>query len=408
MADKAPGRHPTGGPSETGLHMQKGAILGAQTTRTRRRVTMVGPFPPPVHGMAAINAAVRDKFRAAGASPSVLNVSANTLARTWIGRLTRLPKIVRAVLILLLGTHESSDSLYISISAGLGQLYEVVFVLCARLRGLRLYLHHHSFAYLDRPSSLSWLLFRLAGRSAVHIALSRHMATRLNRLYRLERVLPISNSVFLPQPQSDRFHNRSGLHTLGFMSNLSVEKGIFEFLDLMLLVQSRGLPARASLAGPFDDRGTEEEVRARLSTMDIVDYVGPKYGEAKELFFSGIDVFVFPSQHRSEAEPIVIHEAMSRGIPVLAYGRGCISEIVSPDSGLVIDPAVPFAPMALAKIQEWVDSSASYERASRTARAEFSSSLAESTRLLRWLVEDILGATEVPPCAPLPREKSAS
>ena len=216
--------------------------------------------------------------------------------------------------------------------------------------------------------------------------------------------MPISNSVFLPRPQFDEHPKRLGLRTLGFVGNLSAEKGLFEFLDLMRDVQANGLPVKALLAGPFHDARTEEEVRARLSTMDMVEYVGPKYGEDKELFFSCIDVFVFPSRYRNEAEPIVIHEAMSRGIPVLAYGRGCISEIVSPASGLVINPAVPFAPMALAKIREWVDSPESYQRSSRTARAEFSSCLAESTRLLRWLVEDILGATEAPPCGPPPRE----
>ena len=160
------------------------------------------------------------------------------------------------------------------------------------------------------------------GRSAVHIALSQRMAARLKRLYRLERVLSISNSVFLPQPQFDLVHSRPGAGDMGFISNLSVEKGIFEYLDLMRAVQARGLPVRALLAGPFDDPGTEVEVRALLSTMDCVDYVGPQYDEGKNRFFSGIDAFVFPTQHPSEAEPVVIHEAMSRGIPVIACGRG--------------------------------------------------------------------------------------
>lgn len=383
-------------------------MVGAHVMKSGRRMTMVGAFPPPVHGMAAVNAALRTVFVSEGASLSVVDVSAKTLTRSLAGRLTRLPKIARAVLILLVGSHESGDSLYMSVSGGLGQLYEIVFVLCARLHGLRLYLHHHSYAYLNRPSCLSLLLFRLAGRSAVHITLSRHMAERLRRMYRVERVVPISNSAFLSCPQFDQHPKHRGLRTLGLMSNLSADKGVFEFLDLMREIQAIGLPVRAVLAGPFHDERTEEEVRARLSTMDMVDYVGPRYGEDKELFFSDIDVFVFPSQYRNEAEPIVIHEAMSRGIPVLAYGRGCISEIVGPGSGLVIDPAEPFAPMALAKIQGWIDSPESYQRASRTARARFSSSVAESTRLLRWLVEDVLGATAGPPCAPPPSEKSAS
>ncbi|MGK2925647.1 MAG: hypothetical protein ACSLE2_08490 [Lysobacterales bacterium] len=32
-------------------------------------IVMVGAFPPPVHGMAAVNAAVRDALRQAGVRP---------------------------------------------------------------------------------------------------------------------------------------------------------------------------------------------------------------------------------------------------------------------------------------------------------------------------------------------------
>jgi len=51
---------------------------------------------------------------------------------------------------------------------------------------------------------------------------------------------------------------------------------------------------------------------------------------------------------------VTIHEAMSRGIPVIAYGRGCIPEIIGADCGLVIDPADPFVPAALAKLESWL------------------------------------------------------
>jgi len=370
--------------------------MSGQPTKRCERVIMVGAFPPPVHGMAAANAAVRDQIVAAGANTRVINVSANTLARSLASRFERLPKIGRAVLVLLLGGHRKGDPLYMSVSGGLGQLYEIVFVLCARLRGLRPYLHHHSFAYLDSPNPVSWLLVLAAGRSAVHITLSRHMAERLKRLYRVGRVVPISNAAFLLRLQSADCPYRMGLGTLGFLSNLAPEKGLFEFLNLIAIIERNGLPVRALLAGPFQDARTEEQVRARVNEIDNVEYVGPKYGERKEVFFSDIDAFVFPTLYRNEAEPIVIHEAMSRGIPVIAYGRGCIPEIISPDSGLVIDPSVPFVPPALAKIQEWIDSPESYRRASCAARAQFASSLADGTRLWRSLLEEILGIREAP------------
>lgn len=352
---------------------------------------MVGPFPPPIHGMATINAAVRDQLVAAGATTRVIDVSADTLARSFASRGARLPKAVRTVLILLLGRHGSGDSLYMSVSGGPGQLYEIVFALCARLRGLRTYFHHHSFAYLDSPSVLSWLLFLVAGRSVVHVTLSRHMAQCLSRRYRVRRVVPISNSVFLPGSQSEYHSNRTELSNIGFMSNLSLEKGLFEFLDLAADMQRNALPVKALLAGPFQDAETEEHAQTGLSETDSVEYVGPKYGEEKDVFLSGIDAFVFPTRYRNEAEPIVVLEAMSQGIPVIAYGRGCIPEMVSPDSGLIIDPGETFGPSALAKIEQWVDSPAAFRRASCAAKAQFASRLAESTGRWRALLEEIIG-----------------
>ena len=410
-SDKTGNGSQSRGPTLRARHRQgdEGAPISRQPMKSRRRVTMVGAFPPPVHGIAATNEAVRDHLAAAGAHTHVINVSAHTLARSLPSRFERLPRVVRAVLILLLGSHRAGDPLYMSLSGGLGQIYEIVFVLCARLRGLRLYLHHHSFAYLDSPSRVSRLLVLAAGQSAVHIALSRQMAGRLSGLYQVRRVVPISNSVFLPRPQPADHADRMGLRTLGFMSNLSPEKGLLVFLDLAAAVQRIGLPVRASFAGPFQDAGFEAQARARLSAIDNVEYVGPKHGEGKDSYLSNIDVLVFPTLYRNEAEPIVIHEAMSRGIPVMAYGRGCIPEVISPDSGLVIRPGVAFVPAALAKIQEWIDSPEAYRQASCAATAQFASSVAESTRFWRLLAEDILlGTTATPPWQDATTEKPAS
>lgn len=352
---------------------------------------MVGTFPPPVHGMATINAAVRDQFVAAGAAPRVIDVSANTLDRSFVSRMGRFPKIVRAVPILLFGRHRSGDSLYMSVSGGLGQLYEVVIVACARLRGLRVYVHHHSFAYLDSRSLVSQLLFRIAGRSAVHIALSRRMAEHLKRLYRVRRAVPVSNTVFLPASQTADVSNRTELRALGLMSNLSLEKGLFEFLELAADMRRKGLPVKALLAGPFQDAATEEQAQVRVSETDSVEYLGPQADKEKEIFFSNIDVFVFPTSYQNEAEPVVVHEAMSRGLPVIAFGRGCIPEMVGPGSGLVINPGEPFGPPALAKIEEWINLPETYRRASCAAKTQFASCLADSTCIWRSMLDEIIG-----------------
>ncbi|MGK2925644.1 MAG: glycosyltransferase family 4 protein [Lysobacterales bacterium] len=364
---------------------------------------MVGAFPPPVHGMAMVNAAVRDALQQAGVTPTVIDLAAPSLDRSLAVRLGRLPRVLRG-LGRLAGQRALRDgTLYMSVSGGVGQVYELAFLLLARLRGMRVFLHHHSFAYLDRPGMLTRALVRAAGDDAVHIVLSVGMAERLQLGYRAIRVVPVSNAVFFVMADTSVVA-RSRLATIGFLGNISAEKGAFEFLGLMAAARDVGLPLHAKLAGPFQDAATEQAVRERLGSLPQVEYVGPQYGAAKDAFYADIDALVFPTRYVNEAEPVTVHEAMSRGIPVIAYGRGCIPEIVGTDCGLVIDPAAPFVPAALAKLESWLADPAAFQAASQAAAARFARTYDESAARWRALLEDIVGAH--PGGGQCPREKS--
>lgn len=355
---------------------------------------MIGAFPPPVHGMAAVNAAVRDVLQQAGVTLTVIDLAAPGLDRSLAARLGRLPRVLRGLGRLASKRGSRNATLYMSVSGGLGQVYELAFLLLGRLRGMRLFLHHHSFAYLDRPGMLTRALVRTAGDDAVHIALSAGMAERLQRAYRAGRVIPVSNAVFFIVADAPAVV-RSRLVTIGFLGNISAEKGAFEFLDLVAAAGNARLPVRARLAGPFEDAATEQAVRKRLASLPQVEYVGPQYGADKDAFYAGIDALVFPSRYINEAEPVTVHEAMSRGIPVIAYGRGCIPEIVGADCGLVIDPAEPFVPAALAKLQSWLADSAAFEAASQAAAARFARTYDENEARWRALLAELTGSAAV-------------
>lgn len=353
-------------------------------------IVMVGPFPPPVHGMAMVNAAVRAALQEAGAAPLVIDLSSPDLNRALAARLGRLPKVVRGLVRLIRARGLRGATLYMSVSGSLGQVYEVLFALLARGRGMRVFLHHHSFAYLDTPSRLTRWLVRVAGSEAVHITQSPKMAERLNRVYGAAWVVPVSNAVFFVPPNAAA-PIRPRLETLGFLSNITAEKGVFEFLDLCAAARDKGLPLRARLAGPFQDGETERQVRAQLALLPGVDYVGPKYGAEKDEFYAGIDALIFPTLYDNETEGIVNHEAMSRAIPVIAYGRGCIPEIIGPDCGLVIDPAAPFVPAALTQLETWLADPAAFEAASQAAAQRFEKTHAENTERWAALLAEIAG-----------------
>lgn len=355
------------------------------------RVIMVTPFPPPVVGMAVASAAVREALREAGGNPETIDTAGSTLNRSWPARFSRLPTMLRSLARLATVRAPRGGAVYMGVSGGLGQVYEILFVLLARIRGMRLFQHHECFAYLDAPRRITGLLLRLAGPDAVQIVLSPGMADRLSALYPVQRVVALSNAVLLLTKNTTPGPPRRVLRTVGFLSNISEAKGVFEFLDVLKEATDLGLPLRGELAGPFHDAKTERKVRGRLAAVPNVKYVGPKYGAEKNAFYSGIDALLFPTRYVNEAEPLTIHEAMSHGIPVIAYGRGAIPEIVGEDCGKVVSPSEPFSPSALRQIQAWLDKPAAFESASSGAMRRFSAIYSRNEQRRSELLAEMIG-----------------
>jgi glycosyltransferase involved in cell wall biosynthesis len=223
------------------------------------------------------------------------------------------------------------------------------------------------------------------------------MASKLKAAYRVKHVISISNTAFLDPPiKTKNINIRQRLVTIGFLSNIAFEKGVLEFLDLHATARDLGMPLRAKLAGPFNDITTERRVRGRLESLQDIEYVGPRYGAEKEAFFSSIDVLILPTRYANEAEPIVVHEAMKLGVPVIAYGRGCIPELIGKRSGRVVDTADSFIPTALAQILTWFFVPSALEAASKAAAQKFFETYVENEQRLLELLSDLKSNCTMP------------
>ena len=63
--------------------------------------------------------------------------------------------------------------------------------------------------------------------------------------------------------------------------------------------------------------------------MKFVNYLGPKYGDEKNFFFSNADIFVFPTYYFNECFPLVLLEAMQYKLPIITSCEGGIPDIVT-------------------------------------------------------------------------------
>lgn len=228
--------------------------------------------------------------------------------------------------------------LYLALSGGMGQLIDGLYVLVARLLRHQIFVHHHSFAYIDQPGWFNRALFGSL-RAATHIVLSAGMGRGLQQLYGVDRnhVRVVSNAALFPsiavtEPGAAA---APGPLRIGFLSNITFEKGIVEFFEVMRLLHARGVQYQARIAGPVS-AAVRPSFDRMLADAANVEYLGAVYGEAKEQFYRGLDVLLFPTKYINEAEPLVIHEALRAGVFTIACDRGAIAEILGNGAGLAL------------------------------------------------------------------------
>lgn len=335
-------------------------------------ITMVAAFPPPVGGAAVVSAAMRDRLHLAGAKVSIQNVGAPRLHVKGVKyHLKRLGANVRA----LASVSAGGDTLYIVPDGGLGVLYSLAHVAVGHRRFRRLFIHHHTFRYINHFSRAMSRLVS-ASPSARHIFLSEGMRDGFVKRYGNVESVVLDNSAFLEMSSPATEPTDTSELRLGHLSNLCAEKGFFEVADAFDRIRSEGIDASLWLAGPV----LEDEVQLRLQKLtdehgDRLHYLGPLYGQDKTQFFASIDLFLFPTNFVQEAAPLVLYESFAAGTPVIAYSRGCIPEMVQGDRGAVAPLGTNFADFVLKELQSGLPIAKRREtiRQSMKAQADLSS-----------------------------------
>lgn len=358
----------------------------------KNALVLIGPQPPPRHGVSAINEALHVLVASKGLDVAVVNTAPPSSDRSFGARLQRIPVFFRAITLVRRYTRASAGcTCYFSLSGGPGLLYETILVLVAKSAGARIVVHHHSFHYVDKFYLPMWGLQRVAGRMATHIVLGKVMAKLLRARYKaINSVIVLSNSALIESnPVAVGISGTTKPKTLGLMANLSAAKGLDDFLEMAAISEKQGLAWNFYLAGPFEDSRIAPDYLNRIEALNNIQYVGPVYGEAKARFFNSIDVFVFPTRYFNEAEPLVILEAMSARKPVIAFGRGCISDMLKGGGGHVMPMGVEFAQAALNVLATWDRETDGFKVRCELARSRFEAMREENKQSLRTLLEHL-------------------
>lgn len=347
-------------------------------------VKFVTVLPPPHTGMTAVSAAMEAALREAlEVRPFVQRRAPGMSDRAWSFRKHGglLTAMTRALL-----SGPRTAPVYVVLDSGGGAWGSALLALMARALGAPLVVHHHVFSYFTAPTTAARLFFRIAGRRALHLTLCGCMGERLREQYGANRTsLALSNPAFVAVAASPR--PRSRLRRLGFLGNVTRDKGVGLFMETVRRLSAQGIALEAQIAGPVHDESLAAEIAAFVAEdPERRAAPGPVYGPAKQAFLDGIDVLLFPSQYVNEAQPVTIYEAMAAGAPVLATDRGCVPEQLPVDW---VYPEAEFVAQASARIAAWAAEAETFAEAATGAAELWATALAESRRELEATVTAI-------------------
>ena len=343
------------------LHVPPDAIENRKSKiQNPLRVLVVGPTPPPYHGVATFTRDLleqtKDKrFELLHLDTSdrrdLSNLGKWDLTNIRLGLLNAGQMLRRCV-------RPGAALVYIPISQNVPAfLRDASFILGARALRTRVVLHLHGGHFRQVYDQEGGAFFRATARLALRAAAAvivladefREVFKGLvpdERLYVVENGVPDPGAWALYHGPPARVHSLEARaartepetgsqepQTVLFMSTLTRTKGILELIKALELMRPArpGAEIHLKVAGAWQDesaRTEAEEFIARAKLGARISFAGNVAGADKAAFLASGQMLCLPTRYPFEGQPLAILEAMAAGLPVLATKHGAIGSTV--------------------------------------------------------------------------------
>jgi glycosyltransferase involved in cell wall biosynthesis len=222
-------------------------------------------------------------------------------------------------------------------------------------------LHGHVFCFWgDRDIRTRLLLLTLKRASIVTVLGKKERQRLIDIGVSASHVRIVNNTCEFPGREGRMPVQKEHVGVL-YLSNLIEAKGYRTYLSGLLRlsrIYHGDTPIRALLCGQFlrsSHEAMESDGTAFIHrTMETINqsksihsaWTRGAYGEQKRQLFEEADIFVFPSQYRVEAQPVVLIEAMAAGCAIIASDVGEIPDMIGDGTGICLHDCGPDALVA--------------------------------------------------------------
>lgn len=297
-----------------------------------RQLIVIGPLPPPVHGvtistsLVLANEQLRGHFDVHHLDTSDRRASLRNIGRWDIVNVLLGLKNALQLAVKLRGR---PGVVYLPISQSAPAfLRDSLFIHVAALRGWRVALHLRGSEFREFYDASPPVLRNWIRRTFGHVASVAVMGRSLEHLF--DGLVPPERIAVVPNgtPDIPLDPELREPHTVLCLGNLLERKGLYESLDAAIRIVEGHPEAKVVFAGQFRTAAEAAAARSRVAAADDrIEFLPPVAGFAKRTLLQRASVLLFPPV-RPEGHPRVVLEAMAAAMPVVSTDRGAIAETV--------------------------------------------------------------------------------
>jgi glycosyltransferase involved in cell wall biosynthesis len=308
-----------------------------------RKLVVIGPLPPPVHGVAVSTQLVLQNEQLATAFDVVHLDTTDSRPIDNFGRwdaknvLLGLNALRRLVGHLVRG----KGVVYLPLSENSGGfLRDSLFIWLAAIFRWRTAVHIRNSMFVrfyeSQPALLRWWIRRTMRAITQVAVLGEVLRPLMDGFVERTRISVVPNGTpefEMPQCERDR-------SLVLYLSNISRKKGADIAIKAARLVAAQDDRARFVFAGGWESSAFECEVRELAAPLgERAEFRAPVAGELKTQLMASARVLLFPVAW-GEGHPRIVLEALAAGLPIVTTDRATIREtVVDGVSGFVLpDP----------------------------------------------------------------------